>query len=91
MQSYSIWDELMGPQGHKPHASDGRELGRWGATHLMPPRTPGSQPAFTFYRSLTLGSVGWVEGPVEVTSEFLLVLSVDQLKDALVHDICLKE
>ena len=52
---------------------------------------PGSQPTFTFWRRLTLGSVGWVEGPVEVASEFLLVLSVDQLKDALVHDIRLEE
>lgn len=52
---------------------------------------PASWPAFTFQRGLTLGSVGWVEGPVEVASEFLLVLTVDQLKDTLVHDICLEE
>lgn len=57
----------------------------------MPTRMPGSQPAFTFWRRLPLRSVGWVEGPVEVASEFLLVLSVDQLKDTLVHDICLEE
>lgn len=60
----------------------------WGATHLVPTRMPGSQPAFTF---CTLRSVGWVECPVEVAPEFLLVLGVDQLKDTLVHDICLEE
>lgn len=61
----------------------GRELGcqhPWGA----------GQPAFTFWRRLTLGSVWWVEGPVEVAPEFRLVLGVDQLEDALVHDLCLE-
>lgn len=62
-----------------------------GATRLLSTRIPGSQLAFTFCRRLALGSVGWVEGPVEVAPEFLLVLGVDQLKDALVHDICLEE
>lgn len=63
----------------------------WGATHLVPTRMPGSQPVFTFCRRLTLRSVGCIECPVEVAPEFLLVLGVDQLKDTLVHDICLEE
>lgn len=63
----------------------------WGATQLVPTRMPGSQPAFTFCRRLTLRNMGWAEGPVKVAPEFLLVLSVNQLKDALVHDICLEE
>jgi len=57
----------------------------------VPTRMSGSQPAFTFCRRSTLGSVGWVECPVEVAPEFLLVLGVDQLKDTLVYDIRLEE
>lgn len=52
---------------------------------------PASQPVPTFRRGLPLGSVGRAESPVEVAPEFLLVLTVDQLEDALVHDICLEE
>lgn len=55
----------------------------WGMEHLVPTRT--------FRRGLTLSTLGWVEGPVEVTPEFLVVLSVDQLEDALVHNICLEK
>lgn len=52
---------------------------------------PASQPVPTSRRGLPLGSVGRAESPVEVAPEFLLVLAVDQLEDALVHDICLEE
>lgn len=55
----------------------------WGTEHLVPTRT--------FWRGLTLRSVGWVEGPVEVAPEFLVILSMDQLEDALVHNICLEK
>lgn len=55
----------------------------WGMEHLVPTRT--------FRRGLTLSTLGWVEGPVEVAPEFLVVLSVDQLEDALVHNICLEK
>lgn len=48
-------------------------------------------PTRTFRRGLTLRSLGWVVGPVEVAPEFLVVLSVDQLEDALVHNICLEK
>lgn len=68
-----------------------RGCGWWqgpGVPHT--PWQPGWQPAFTCWGRLTLGSVGWVQGPVEVAPELWLVLGVDQLEDALVHDICLE-